>query len=185
MVQLTSDTLAKLIPVDHVENSGDCMLARSAGRKLVNTINLTANNSSANVNFAQLTGTVKIYELFFEIEDATTLTNCTSVYVDLWDGTNSVDVTLDGITLSGLAVGTYFIKADKATSVMLLANNSQCRVTEASDPKKIAARFDVTQKDSTNTYLRFNYTTTDAPINAKITTYVVYEPVDGGALVAV
>lgn len=159
---------------------------RSAGKHVSKTITLSANNTSASVNVFQLTGSCEIMGLHGEVTVATTLTNLTNGYFDLWDGTNSVPITkTTGCTMSGFGVGSFFLKdADVANSLSTLQND-QCRIKEASTGAKVNANLMVIQKLSTNTYIRFRYTTTDAPINASLEIRCVYADIDNGTIIAV
>ena len=116
-------------------------------------------------------------------------TNLTAGFLELYDGTNHPDITKDGIVLSGLTVGTAMFKTGLASVVLKLADNIICVVSEAAADKKIFNECILTQKTVTNTYIRFTYTTTDAPIAAKIFWHVRYRGLDnggvGGVLVAV
>lgn len=159
---------------------------RSGGKHTSKTITLSANNTSASVNVFQLTGTVEVKGLHGEITLATTLTNCTSVYFDLWDGTTSVPITkTTGAAFSGFGVGSFFIKDADAAIALSTIQNDQCRIKEAATGTRVFANFLITQKISTNTYVRFNYTTTDAPINAQVSVDIVWADIDNGTITAV
>lgn len=168
-------------------NSVHDYLERGTGKVLSNSITLNANNTSANVNVFQLTGSVEIMRIYGALTDTTTLTNCTGAYFDLYDSTAAVAITKNDGVLSGMAVGTFFLKNANTATTMAVADNSAGAVTEPATLGKAFYPFIVTQKTGANTYIRFNYTTTDAPANATATIYVEYrEPPDsGGTLTAV
>lgn len=168
------------------DNTSEGAIIRVGGKHATKTITLSANNTSSNVNVFQLTGTAKIVSLHGEILTAATLTNCTSVYFDLWDGTTSVPITkTTGAAMSGFGVGSFFIKdADVASALSTLQNN-QARIKEAATGNRVNTEFLATQKISTNTYIRFNYTTTDAPINATVKVDCTWADIDSGTITAV
>lgn len=168
------------------DDTAEGAIIRAGGKHSTKTITLSANAASASVNVFQLTGSVRIDSLHGEVTSATTFTNCTNVYFDLWDGTTSVPITkTTGGTLSGYGVGAFMIKdADVASSLTTL-NNDQCRIKEAATGTRVNTPFIAVQKISTNTYLRFNYTTTDAPINAQIKVDATWADIDNGEIVAV
>jgi len=168
------------------DDTAEGAIIRSGGKHVTKTITLNANNTSASVNVFQLTGTCEITDIHGTIVTATTLTNCTSVYFDLWDGTNSVPITkTTGAAFSGFGAGSFFIKsADVATALSTLQND-QCRIIEAATGVKVNADLFAVQKTATNTYIRFNYTTTDAPINATVKVDLTFADVDSGTIVAV
>lgn len=167
-------------------NNPEGAIIRAGGKHTNKTITLSASATSANVNVFQLTGTVDITGLHGEIVTATTLTNCTSVYFDLWDGTTSVPITkTTGAALSGFNVGGFFIKDADVASSLTTQNNDQCRIKEAATGARVQAEFIATQKTGTNTYIRFNYTTTDAPIAATVKVDIVWRDIDAGSITAV
>ena len=168
------------------DNTAEGAIIRSGGKHATKTITLSANNTSASVNVFQLTGATQILSLHGEVMDATTFTNCTSCYFDLWDGTNSVVLTkTTGCTMSGAGVGSFFLKDADATVALTFLNNSQVRVSEPVTNAKSFSPFVVVQKLSTNTYLRFNYITTNAPINAQLKVDVSWADIDSGTFIAV
>lgn len=168
------------------DNTPEGAIIRSGGKHTTKTITLNANNTSANVNVFQLTGTVKVVSLHGGVLTKTTMTNCTSVYFDLWDGTNSVPITkTTGASMSGYNVGAFLIKDSDVASALTIQNNDQCRIKEAPTGTKVNTEFLTTQKTGTNTYIRFNYTTTDAPISATVKIDIVYADIDNGTVVAV
>lgn len=155
-------------------------LRRESGLLLTKAVTVTG-TGTVTANVLKLTGSVKVYDQWALITEVTTLTNMTDVYADLWDGTNSVKLTkTPGATLSNAPVGTYFTKDQIATETYTVNIANQCRMLETKT--KQASPFIITQKESTNTYIRFCFTTTDAPINFKMSVYFVYNTVDGGTL---
>jgi hypothetical protein len=140
---------------------------RAGGKHEAKTITLNANNTTASVNCFILTGTVLAFNIHGYIKSATTLTNLTNAHFDLWDGTNSVLITkATGATMSNFGVGSFFTKDKDVSSALTTLNNNQCRLNEAAVGAKENAPFTIVEKLATTTYLRFIYTTTDAPINA-------------------
>lgn len=168
------------------DDTAEGAIIRSGGKHATKTITLSANNTSANVNVFQLTGVCEAWAIHGEIRDATTLTNCTSIYFDLWDGTNSVPITkTTTASISGFGVGSFIIKDSDVSSALTTLNNNQCRIDEKSTGAKIDADLIIIQKLSTNTYIRFNYTTTDTPINAQIKVDINWADIDNGEIIAV
>jgi hypothetical protein len=168
------------------DNTGEGALIRSGGKHVTKTITLSANNTSASVNVFQLTGSIQILSLHGEVMDSTVLTNLTNAYFDLWDGANSEVLTkVTGCTMSGAGVGSFFLKDADATVSLTFLNNSQVRLSEPITGAKSFSPFLATQKISTNTYLRFNYTTTDAPINAQLKIDVSWADIDSGTFTAI
>lgn len=168
------------------DDTAEGAIIREGGKHVTKTITLNANNTSANVNVFQVTGTCELKGIHGIVVTATTLTNCTSVYFDLWDGTTSVPLTkTTGCAFSGFGANSFFVKsADAATALSTLQNN-QGRMLEAATGARVESNLFLCQKSATNTYIRFNYTTTDAPINATVKVDVTFADIDSGTIVAV
>lgn len=168
------------------DNTAEGALIRAGGKHTTKTITLNANNTSASVNVFQVTGTLVVLNIHGELMTKTTLTNCTSVYFDLWDGTTSVPITkTTGASMSGYNVGAFLIKDSDVASALTILNNNQCRINEAAVGAKENAPFTTVAKTATNTYIRFNYTTTDAPANATVKVDCEWKDIDSGVLTAV
>ena len=149
---------------------------------ITTTINKAA--GSHNINVFKVHGSVQIIEQIAEIKRAGTLTNCTAVYADLYDGTNTVDLTESstGATLSGAPVGSVFTRDQDSSNAYTVALADECRLTETANTKQLGYPFIVTQKNGADTYIRFNFTTTDDPIDFDMHIRFVWRGVDGGYL---
>ena len=184
----TLEQLNKTLQTGEETNSVHDHLDRTVGHVLSNDITISASNTSANVNCFQITGSVEIFRIYGAIKTATTLTNCTAAYFDLFTAGDAADVITknDGV-LSGMPAGTFFSKEAIKTSTMTVLNPATILVTEPATDKKIFTPFIITQKTAADTFIRFNYTTTDAPASAVFTIYVEYRtpPAGGGTIVAV
>lgn len=141
---------------------------KGIGESVNKVITLAASGGSESVNIFQLTNTVRIVSIHGFVETATTFTNCTAAQFDLWDSTAAVALTKNDGVLSGMAVGTFFAKNAAATVTMAVANNATGVLTEGASLSKAFAPFFITQKTGANTYVRFTYTTSDAPIAATL-----------------
>ena len=175
------------VPETNVENDSiHEYIHRVVGDRATKVITLDANNTTASVNIFQITGTIQIYRLYAEVTNTSTLTNCTAASFDLWDSTSAVQISAATGVLSGVAVGTYIIKDGLAANAFAVNDATAGSITEQTyEGSDVFSRFIVTQKTGANTYIRFTYTTTDAPIDAALTVYIEFHPLDGGTLVAV
>ena len=171
---------------DMVENGIDHAIYHGGGVSATKEITLSADNTTASENIFQITGSVKLLAIYGIVTDAAT--NLTAGFLELYDGTNHPDITASGVTLSGLAVGTAMLKTGLVATTLTLSDNVGCVVSESTFNKEFTECV-LTQKVATSTYIRFTYTTTDAPIDAKIQWHVRYEGLDdggtGGILVTV
>lgn len=159
-------------------------LHRSAGQTVSKALALSANNTSASVNAFQLTGSVEIMKLYAVLTAKTTLANCTAARFELYDSTAAVVLTKNDGVLSNAGVGTVIAKNAIATTTFSKADSVAGALMEAATVGTYYP-FIVVQKVAANTYVRFTYTTTDAPANAVLTVFAEWRPINGGTLVAV
>lgn len=147
------------------------------------TQRITGVTGAQSIPVFQVFGNVTVTSQYAVLTDATTLTNCTNVYADVWDGTLAVPLTADGITLSGVPVGTMFTKDQVAAQTYTLCDATTTCVNETTDAKKVGRPFSVTQKDGVDTFIRLNFTTTDNPIDFSMYLEFGWSPINGGYLV--
>lgn len=166
------------------DNTGEGAVIRSGGKIVSKTITLSANNTKASVNVFELSGTCRVLALYGRVKTVTTLTNLTAAYFNIWDGTAQRDLTLNtGAVMSGFGVGAFFAKLLRSTVVMSVQNNSFGIFVEDTSNKKQFQEFFVIQKAATATYIRFTYTTTDAPINAELEIFCEFVDEDNGTII--
>ena len=112
----------------------------------------------------------------------TTLTNLTGLFSTIYDGTNTVNLTINGAVLSGAPVGSMFTKDHDSTQPFTVSMSDQCRMTEA-DLKRIGYPYIVTAKNTADTFIRLHYTTTDSPVNFKLQMIFEYYEIGDGELI--
>jgi len=83
---------------------------RTIGETVSKVITLTANGGSESLDCFTVTGCVEILKLYGQITTADTLTNLTGAYFNMWDGTLATAITKNDGVLSGMAIGTTFLK---------------------------------------------------------------------------
>ncbi|MHC4575101.1 MAG: hypothetical protein ACYS76_13380 [Planctomycetota bacterium] len=172
-------------PLVTSSNSGYSMIQWDAGRVTKKTgLNVTG-TGSISANVFKVNGAVDVIDTFAEITSVTTLTNATAVYGDLYDGTNTVEITSStpGATLSGFVAGSIMRKGQLNTAAMTVLNADEVRMFEAAN--RTAVPFIAVQKAGADTYVRFNLTTTDSPIDFTMDVYFRWRPLDGGSVEAV
>ncbi len=109
------------------------------------------------INLFKITGTVKINFIFGHVETALHA-DVDRIYIDLWDGTNAVEVTDNGGTdTSSAGVGSVFVKTEKATIAITKLESDQCRVEENTNYRRPHVPFIAVQKQSTDTWIRLHY----------------------------
>lgn len=110
-------------------------------------------------NIFKITGLVEIQYIYGDVETQLNA-DVDDIYLDLWDGTNSVEITDNGgggTDTDNADVGSVFAKTEIATTVISLMKSDQCRVRENTNSKKPRLPFLVSQKKDTNTYIRVVY----------------------------
>jgi hypothetical protein len=147
------------VPASTTLNTVEGVLAQAQGRFWEGSVNIVADNETKIFNVFEFTETITILDQWAIITAIADLTNCTNVYADVWDGTNAVPLTLDGMTLSGVPVGSFFTKDKLAADTYSLNDASQVRVSEVLDSKKVGRPFTITAKNGVTNYIRFHVTT--------------------------
>jgi len=153
-------------------------LSRLDGIKILKDIHITG-TGSITINLLKVIGTVKITEQYAEILSIVSLLNATNVYIDLWDGTVSKDLSLDGAVLSGLPVESFFTKDLDSSKILSVFDASECNFSEIIKSKDIGVPFVISAKHGVDTFLRLNLTTTDTPIDFIIEAVFKFERTGG------
>ena len=144
---------------------------------------LDANNNSAAVNLFKIHGTVEVAKIFAVVSEGAII-NLTDMSFDAYDGSVAVALSNGDAVLSGANVGSFVAKTEDAGETLSVNINDQVRLIEDLDIKISFQCFILTQKLSTDTFIRLQYTTNETPIAAKIKVYVQYY-INGGILEAV
>jgi len=136
-------------------------------------------------NIFMVTGAVEVLELYAVATTVTHATVCTGAYMDLYDGTNSPDITDSaGTNLSGLTVGSVFGRFNSAASAIGLIDADQARVAEGGTDM-LHYKFMALQKAATTTYIRLLFTG-NASTDIDVTFYCRYRPLsENGAVTPV
>jgi hypothetical protein len=133
-------------------------------------------------NLFKVTGTILIVDQWAELTEVTALTDMTSVYADVWDGTKSTPFTdpAPGADFSGLSVGSFFTRAFDSSQSIVVADATENNIIEPSG-KNVGEPFTVTQKNGVDTFLRFIFTP-GADVDFRMLLFVVWTPMNGGVL---
>lgn len=126
-------------------------------------------------NVLQVYGNIRITEQYATIKSITTLVNATNVYADVYDGTNTIDVTADGAVLSGFPAESFFTKDKDSSETYTASKSDEVRFTEVSNESVVGKPFTVTQKNGADTFIRLHLTTTDTPVDFEIDIVFKYE----------
>jgi hypothetical protein len=184
---LTSNNFPKVSPAPAaiVQNSPYCGLHRIGGYIERKQLAIAGSDGAQNLNLFQVTGSIEIRGLWGVFTDVTEVTTLTGASWDLYDGTNTVQITsAAGTAISGATVGSAIAKQAVAATALNFDDADQCRYSESASNKVFVGGL-ITQKAATNTYIRFTVTTdanTDCALNMWCI-WVCREP--GSLLVAV
>ena len=165
-------------------NSPYDILKREGLKVCCTSVPITGAAGAHVLNAFKVTGAVRILDQYAIITEITNIASCTHVYATLYDGTNTVDLTKDGATLSGVGLHTIFFKDEAATSVYTVLNSDQCRMNETSSLKHAGKPFMINAKEGADTYIQFRYTTAGA-LNFKMDLYFIWQPLNSGTLTLV
>lgn len=159
-----------------------CSSDKGLPRKICKEVSIILAAGTHVVNVFKLHGNVRVLDQTAEITQVTTLTNCTNVYSDLYDGTVAEPLTANGITLSGVPKTSVFMKDKELIEPYSLMDASQCRVNEVLKDQRWGKPFTITPKVDTDTFIRLHLTTTDDPLSFKMLLRFEYLPLNGGYL---
>lgn len=116
-------------------------------------------NGVQTVNLFQLYSGVEILRLSGVVTDVTDVSAVTACSFDLYDGTNTVPITsAAGVVLSGCSEGSIIGRTDQAAVALDYLNADQVRIVDGAVGIGLFAPIIAIQKDDTNTYFRFHYT---------------------------
>lgn len=156
---------------------------RDASRLRLFTSNvkaLTALTGTANVDYAVATGPILIHRIGLVV--VTALGNHTDGKLSAYDGTATVLLTnTSGTALTSFVANSTAFKARLSTSAgSLVATNGGSILQYNTAYNDIPVLLNV--KVGTTTYLRYTFTTTDNPTSGSLKFFVLYEPLDDGAI---
>jgi len=130
----------------------------SYDNEVFHTTTFTGSGPSSD-NIFKISGCVEIHYLLGGVETALSA-DVDNIYLDLWDGTVSVEITDNGgggTDTNSADVGSIFVKSEIATSPITLMQSNQCRVEENDSFRDPRTPFIVNQKKDTDTYIRVVY----------------------------
>lgn len=149
--------------------------------KEINVEAVISGNGATIANVFQFTGTVRVISQEAEISEITDITTCTNVHATIYDGTNSIDLTADGISLSGLPIGSWFTKDKTNGEIYSLNSATQVRLNEVAASGDAGLPFQITGKTAVTNYIRFHFTG-DANTNFKMKIKFKYTLFNGATL---
>lgn len=187
--EITNFNAAMPQPALLIPGSPDCALHRASGMFTYKEVTLTGNNSELITNIFTLAGNVELLALYGIFTGVTEVTKVQGCWWDLYDGTNSVALSADGVSCNGAALMSSVAKLGNVASNAVFNNASQVRFAEnptAGVQRPFIGGY-ATAKNGVTNYIRFR-TDTDANTNCKIwfgCAWVCRYPTIGGGIAAV
>jgi len=114
-------------------NSAWCGIHRTQGSLGVVSKSIAGTGAEVITNLWTITGTIELIDLWAVFTDVSNVVTCSGIWWDLWDGANSVALTLDGANCNGVSVGTTIIKTQTSGNVADVQNASQVRFQESAN----------------------------------------------------
>jgi hypothetical protein len=149
---------------------------------LEKTIRIQANNEIKSINVLQFIGTVEIISQYAEILSVINASNMTNVYADIWDGTNSKNLTKSspGADFSGLCAGSFISKLGSITEEYEVNIATENRISDI-DPGDVGQPFLITAKNGVDNFIRLNFTT-NTILDFVMKVFFKYRIINGGSL---
>jgi hypothetical protein len=132
-------------------------------------VTITGTGAEVVTNLFTLSGNAEIIALYGIFTDVTNVTQINGCWWDLWDGTNSVALTSDGVSCNGAALYSDVAKLGNVGSNAVFNNATQVRFAEnptAGNQRPFVGGL-ATAKNGVTNYIRFR-ADTDANTNCKI-----------------
>lgn len=147
------------------------------GLATTESITFSGSNTTVNTPIFHITGTVLINALYGVVTTVIGV-NHTGGLFRLNDQTAQVAITATGVTLSGLAAGTTFIKKGLAAASATLLDNAAGRVSEPTTLETmVPGSFIAMKKTGATTDIEYQYATTDTPTSGAVTFYCSWIPI--------
>jgi len=157
---------------DIVVDSPNCCWHRASGEALFKTVSITGTGGEVITNCFSFGNLIEIIALYGVLTDATDVTQLDGIWLDVYDGTNSVALTADGASLSGATEHSAFEKIQDDSQALTVGNASQVRYVESAFRRAFAGGLALPKNGVTN-YIRLRCDT-DANTDAVIVVGLVY-----------
>ena len=109
---------------------------------------------------ATVTGAIEMLRFFSFFYDNTVVTTSpTKLYFDVWDQTNDVKITADGVDCSGVSLHALVGRIDQNIIPAELMDTDQIRIIDGALGLELHAPLIINAKNGADTRIRLNYTT--------------------------
>jgi len=167
-----------------ITDSPNCCLHRAAGEVVSNDITIAGTGGVVTTNLFQFTGAIELIGIWGNFTDVTEVTTITGAYLDVYDGTNQIDITDDGgVALSGATNGSLMIKSATSGTALNFLKSDQVRIDETAANKRQFVGATLCGKASVTNYVRL-VVTTDANTDCGMTWYAAWRCLCAGSTFA-
>jgi hypothetical protein len=143
-----------------VPNSPECFMHRMTGNLAYVEKTFAGTSGAASTNIFQITGNVELLACWGVMTDVTNVTAITVASWNLYDGTNTVDITkASGTTLSGAGLYSTINKTAVAGTALSFNNSTQCRLMENATGARTMYPCIIAQKAATGSFIWWTNTT--------------------------
>jgi len=148
--------------------SPDCFDSRNPGKQKSKLVTLTAAGDPVAVNLFSFTGLIRLNEISGTFVDVTNVADIEEVRLDVWDGANSVPITLaSGVVCDGATINSSIVKIDDATGALVFLDADQIRIDETNKRSNLDPVL-LNGKDGVTNYIRMLYKNVDTNLNCQI-----------------
>jgi len=150
----TRDAMNMSFPETLSCDTPDCAIAWAGGRTAYKAMTHTcgSNEDDKTHNMFTITGAVKILAIWCYITEATEVTDFEAFKLQLYDGTNTIDLCAAS-NLDGIPVGSL-LERDEDGDALTELDGSQVRYDEVTSRQRVFTEGTVLQKYNTTTYIR-------------------------------
>ena len=166
---------------DMTEGSPECAWHRAVGEVVASDITIAGTGGAVTTNVFAFTGNVELLGIWGVFTDVTEVTTITGAYIDVYDGTNQVDLTDDGgVVLSAAVNGSMAIKTNTSAGALVFLKGDQVRIDETAADKRQFVGAVLDGKAATTNYVRL-IVTTDANTDCAMRWYAAWRCLCSGS----
>jgi hypothetical protein len=162
------------------DNSTYCQLHHGEGTMETKEITIAGTGAEVITNVFEVECSAEMKALYGVFTDVTDVTTASGCWFDLWDGTNSVAITNDGVNCSGATLNSFVGKLADDSQALTFAKSDQCRYSENANAQRAFFGGMLTAKEGATTYVRFRMDT-DANTDCQIRFHIIWSRRCSGA----
>ena len=126
---------------------------------------------------ATVTGAIEVMRFWsFFYDNSVVTTSPTKLFFDLYDQTNDVKITADGVDCSGVSLHALLGRLDQNGVIAHLMDTDQVRIVDGAVGLDLFAPFIVNAKNGADTRVRLNYTTDGGWVDFVLCYEIIWRP---------